>query len=194
MNLAEKEEEMKKRRKILVYPATQWRVIIWWVVLLTLFTVGISWLIFYLTWSSALEWTGKSLSSIGITEVFHKVIIGVSISLLGSVILGALVGTFAGLFITHKIVGPIYRLRGTLQDLKEGKSSGELKFREGDEFHDLAGEFNSFFRSFYDAQKIIENAKGKVEEFLKKEKIGKSELKEISQILEGGAKNEENKH
>ena len=181
---------MKKRRRMLVYPPAQWRVIVWWIVLLSIFTAGVSWLIFYLSWSSALEWTARSGSQVNITEIFSKLTDVVILSLIGSIILGAVVGTIVGLFITHRLVGPIYRLKSIFQQLKQGKTVEEIRLRKGDEFHDLAKEFNSVLKSFAEIKEIVEKAKKKIEEISQKKGIDKSELTEVSQILEGGVQNE----
>jgi len=184
---------MRKRKKILVYPPVQWRLIVWWVILLSIFTASVSWLIFYLSWSSALEWSATTGSQTNLTEIFNRLTDVVIISLIGSVLLSALVGTIVGLFITHRIVGPIYRLKSVLRQLKEGKTVEEIKLRKSDEFHDLAEEFNVLLKNFTGLKGVIEKARGKIEEFSGQEKIEKSDLQKILQILEGGAKNEKEK-
>jgi nitrate/nitrite-specific signal transduction histidine kinase len=39
---------------------------------------------------------------------------------------------------SHRIVGPIYRIRKSVEILQEGKDSGRIKVRKDDEFQDLA--------------------------------------------------------
>lgn len=53
----------------------------------------------------------------------------------------------AGIYIsivmmTHKIVGPIYSLVRFFQKVREGDLSVEVRFRQGDEIHFVASEFN----------------------------------------------------
>lgn len=46
------------------------------------------------------------------------------------------------IFFTHKIAGPIYKIRTHLQNIREGKSLEPVFLRRGDYFHELADELN----------------------------------------------------
>lgn len=47
------------------------------------------------------------------------------------------------IFISHKIVGPIYKLKLFLQNIRSTGELEHLKFRDGDHFQDLADEVNA---------------------------------------------------
>ncbi len=47
-----------------------------------------------------------------------------------------------GIFFTHKIAGPIYKMKKHLKMIREGHTTDDLYFRNGDHFQDLAEEFN----------------------------------------------------
>lgn len=47
-----------------------------------------------------------------------------------------------GMGFSHRVAGPIFALRRTIRELSEGKDA-RLKLRQGDQFTDLADEFNS---------------------------------------------------
>lgn len=49
------------------------------------------------------------------------------------------------IFISHKIAGPLYKLRKYLQAIKTDNSLGRLFFRKGDYFPELADDFNEAF-------------------------------------------------
>ncbi len=51
------------------------------------------------------------------------------------------------IFLTHKIVGPLYRLRRSCQDVGAGKLTTRLAFRKFDEAHDVARDFNQMAAS-----------------------------------------------
>jgi HAMP domain-containing protein len=53
------------------------------------------------------------------------------------VILAALV-----IFISHRIAGPLYRLKMFMEKVENGDYSVELKFRKSDAIHDVAYSFN----------------------------------------------------
>lgn len=49
------------------------------------------------------------------------------------------------IFISHRIVGPLYKLKKYLSGIRQGTSSGKLVFRKGDNFQDLAEVVNETF-------------------------------------------------
>tara|TARA_B100000886_G_C20098570_1_gene356886 strand:+ start:98 stop:529 length:432 start_codon:yes stop_codon:yes gene_type:complete len=50
---------------------------------------------------------------------------------------------FFGVFISHKVAGPMYRFNNHLNDIADGnKEPGEIKFRDGDFFPEIAESFN----------------------------------------------------
>lgn len=44
------------------------------------------------------------------------------------------------IFLSHKIAGPLYKLKSYLIDIRNGKDIAPLYFRKGDNFHDVAAE------------------------------------------------------
>lgn len=59
------------------------------------------------------------------------------IFILCAILTGIIVGAF-GLFFSHKVAGPIYRLRAYFREMPDSK----LSFREGDFFNDLPNVIN----------------------------------------------------
>ncbi len=54
---------------------------------------------------------------------------------------------FFGLFISHKMAGPVYRIKKTLQEVADGKitlKDAKFKLRKRDELKDLVEALNSF--------------------------------------------------
>jgi len=54
--------------------------------------------------------------------------------ILGTILLGSI--------FSHRVAGPIYALKRTIRDIQAGKPV-RLRFRDGDEFTEVADEFNS---------------------------------------------------
>ncbi len=48
-----------------------------------------------------------------------------------------------GLYLSHKIAGPIYRVERYLTDMASGKLTSRISFRKGDEFTSLADKINN---------------------------------------------------
>ena len=51
------------------------------------------------------------------------------------------------IFITHKIAGPLYKLKNHLAQIREGHPITPLTFRNGDHFHDVAEEVSLFLET-----------------------------------------------
>ena len=54
----------------------------------------------------------------------------------------ALIVFIACIFLSHKIAGPLFKLKKYLEKIKSGHSPGHLFFRKGDNFQDIAENFN----------------------------------------------------
>ena len=51
------------------------------------------------------------------------------------------------IFLTHKIAGPMYKLKNHLSNIREGAPVTPLSFRGGDHFHDVAEEVSLFLET-----------------------------------------------
>jgi hypothetical protein len=54
-----------------------------------------------------------------------------------------LVATLGGIELSHRIAGPVIRLRNHMRAVAEGKTRRPVEFREGDFFADLAESYNA---------------------------------------------------
>lgn len=59
-------------------------------------------------------------------------------------ILFAILVFIFSVFMTHKIAGPLYKLKNHLFDIRQGTEITPLEFRKGDHFHDVAEEVSLF--------------------------------------------------
>lgn len=57
--------------------------------------------------------------------------------LLVVLLINVLVVVLANIYYSHKIIGPIYRIKKVLNEKLEGKEIQAIHFRDGDHFHDL---------------------------------------------------------
>ena len=94
------------------------------------------------------------------------------------------------IFMTHKIAGPIYKAKKFFKLVREKKTNGELYFRKGDYFHELADEVNKTFRSIDHSRSEEMVYISEVQTYLNNLKINLPEDKvlvvnEISSKLEG---------
>jgi signal transduction histidine kinase len=92
------------------------------------------------------------------------------------------------IFISHKIAGPIYKIKKHLASMREGLSHGKLYLRKGDYFHELADEMNETFSYLEERQKKDLVFLNEVNEYIKNLKMivpenKQSVLEEISKRL-----------
>jgi len=52
------------------------------------------------------------------------------------------------LFVTHRIAGPIFRIKRGIRDIADGRLNERIHLRKKDEFHDVAEELNSLAERF----------------------------------------------
>ena len=59
------------------------------------------------------------------------------------------------LFVTHRIAGPIFRIKRGIRDIAEGRLSETIILRKKDEFHDVAEELNALAARFRDSFSLL---------------------------------------
>lgn len=80
-------------------------------------------------------------------EIIHEILKKTNQQLIRlGIVLILLIG-WASIFLTHKIVGPLYRLRRSCQDIGSGNLTARLTFRKFDEAHEVARDFNQMAAS-----------------------------------------------
>ncbi len=62
-------------------------------------------------------------------------------------VLFAILVFIVSIFMTHKIAGPMYKLKNHLADIRSGDAITPLSFRRGDHFHDVADEVTLFLEA-----------------------------------------------
>ncbi len=62
--------------------------------------------------------------------------------LAGGVALCSLIFGIMGILISHKIAGPLYRVKEQIKAIIDGNYKNKIKFRKGDLLHDIADLFN----------------------------------------------------
>lgn len=158
---------MKNRRKKLIISAgLQFRYV--GAVLFAMLFVSLleGWIVYRSIWNELLTESRYSDWSPFLISVMKRadlaIIIGVGFSFI--------LITFLSVLMSHKIAGPVYRLKQYLVEMAKGDLSFEMRLRSGDELADLAEEFNKMVRGLReiintDRQKIG-LIKKKIEEML----------------------------
>lgn len=80
------------------------------------------------------------------------------------------------LFVSHKIAGPLYRLRKTMKEIEAGDFSGDFRIRHLDQLQELANSFNGMVTKM---RQEVASLKGSVSQLKEKlDEIGEGEVAE----------------
>ena len=137
---------------------------------------------FYIVWNSVLN------EFVMIPEVSAKlgdILVKTTEIIVIPIILLAGIFGLSGVFLSHKIAGPIYRVERVAEEIGKGNLGITVKFRKGDELHHLADSLNKMLGNMRKmvseekkaAQEIVEIC-GKLEKDLKDEKDLKADVKD----------------
>jgi len=134
---------MIKRTTLWIQPGFQRRMIIFWMlqalgVMASTYVITISWTVYY---------TNPTLA--GYVNVFVRP------ALLISAAVGFVISCLAGLIYSHRIAGPVYRIKNTIDEALEGKSAGIIVLRRYDELKDLATSLNKLLQRFQQISKPL---------------------------------------
>lgn len=125
---------------------------------------------------------------------------GVLVTALFQVVLFSLLAAVLSLLWTHRIAGPLYRLRRSFDGMAAGDLTGVIRFREGDQLQGLASELNAGVKEIRQrAEEIREgiealertiggmNARDAAGEGKDEERIGEilASIKELSERIKG---------
>lgn len=98
------------------------------------------------------------------------------------------VSLWALILTTHKIYGPLYRLRVYIKKLSEGEPTGELRFRKGDAIHGLKEIYMDLRKSLdktlhYDYEEMV-RVFSELQQILDKVYTKQIKEKELSDLLQ----------
>ena len=127
---------MIKRTVLWIEPGFQKRMILFWMlqalaVTAATYLITIGWTIYH---------TNPTLA--GYVNYFVKP------ALMISAVVGFLISCLAGLVYSHRIAGPIYRFKATIDAVLEGKNPGVITLRQHDEMKDLAESLNKLLEHY----------------------------------------------
>ena len=60
------------------------------------------------------------------------------------IVAGGFLVVITSIFLTHRVAGPLFRFEKTLEEMKKGNFTSEIRLRSKDEAKELAGMFNEF--------------------------------------------------
>lgn len=132
---------MIKRTMLWIQPGFQKRMILFW--MLQAFVVTL------LTYLTTIAWTyyHTNPTLAGYINLFVRP------ALIFAAALGFVISCLAGLIYSHRIAGPVYRFKSTIDAAIAGKPTGTIVLRRHDELKDLADSLNKLLEHFQKATK-----------------------------------------
>jgi nitrogen fixation/metabolism regulation signal transduction histidine kinase len=70
-----------------------------------------------------------------------------------------LVVILAGIVITHRIAGPVYKIERKLEQVLQGDENTQIRLRQGDELQELADKINVLITRYQELRKTAKQAK-----------------------------------
>jgi len=130
------------RRQLWIMPAIQGKFVFWLVVGSAMVATTVAWAVLLAVWSplgSRLAWTEMDMNADGL---FMDASMRVLATTLALVVIFGLVAFIAGVLLSHRIAGPLYRIGMTSAQIADGHYRERVALRRGDYLHDFAGGFN----------------------------------------------------
>ncbi len=127
------------RKQYLVNHRLQIGIAVRFFVCMVLVALASGWAVYYAVWQTVLiDFHGANL-----TKMYHAISQRLLFYGLGMVV--CLSGL--SIFFTHKIAGPIYKVRRILDEsVEKGSKPREIKLRKGDQFQEFVNSFNRFLK------------------------------------------------
>lgn len=139
--------------------------------------------IYVSTWSMLID----SFEGTEASPMLDKLLTGLNVILFPRILLIVFAGTLTigavVILVTHRLTGPIYRLKKTLRSIGEGTLPAPIGFRKRDELHDLAAATNEMLTRLKTTQvsnsQLVEEAVSSLEKIAEKLRQDKSPSAEV---------------
>ena len=136
--------KQNKRRRILVEPQFQMRVALWGSMLAVIEVLIGSVAVMAVALTSIWVPAGDHAT------LFYKFVMVIAVFILLIIVFNI----FIAIYLSHRVAGPLYRLKQSMQQVGAGDLSILIKFRATDELQDLKDEFNEMVNNLRERVKI----------------------------------------
>ena len=143
---------MKSRKQYWIMPDFQWRMIRHWALLVLVTNAATCLITVGLVKYQDRQMPGQYFYTMDKLEASPVIVDPVVVkrqdiifpALLIALIVGMGASVMAGVLYSHRLAGPLYRIRRTLSEVQEGKPLRPIVLRKNDEFKELAEDLNGF--------------------------------------------------
>ena len=172
-----------KRRKYLIDPSFQITFILKFCGIVVASSLSIGCLVFFLTRNSTTVAIENTRVLVKPTSDFILPSLSLTVFILSA--FSALAILFLALFITHKIVGPIARLKREIELMKEGGLNRNFGLREKDQLQELARSLSSMAENFRHKHTELKNAYDRVLRYLQERdfRLSREDKEDLNNML-----------
>ncbi|MBU1628171.1 hypothetical protein KKB18_12460 [bacterium] len=133
------------RKKYVINKSLQLRLLFKFLFSLLIISFVIVWNFYYATWTML----SNDLRGLGLT-VFKN---SISIRMIILSVCLIVVFTTLSIFISHRVAGPIYKIKSVIDEMASGGKTSKIYLRKNDEFKELADSVNNLIEYLEQNQK-----------------------------------------
>jgi signal transduction histidine kinase len=116
-------------------------------------SLAVGWTIYYAVWDATINQlmglvAQGILSQSQVLAVSSTIKSSIALALLSRGLIVLFVLAVLSILLTHRIAGPIFKIKKTIRIIGDGKTSERVVLRKRDEFKDLAQELNTLLDQF----------------------------------------------
>ena len=174
-----------QRKQLVVDPAFQYGLIIRFAVLVTIVLISslVILTIIYNKYIGVVLPTSLETGGVTSFEITHLVTLSdliwpVMVVILISITISSIAVYVLGLRFTHRIAGPVYRLRNSIAEMTDGDLGKKISIREKDYFQFLAADIDCLRQQLHDSVTELKTVNGQLNDISneeQKELLGRSD-------------------
>ncbi len=180
----------KERRRLLVNRGLQFKSLSLTLGLMTVVSLGLAWITFYINWSLLSRNYPRILMEKGLYYVFREVGGVVFWTTLAITFVAVFIGGLLSLVTSQRIAGPLLRFKKVAESIAEGETVPRIKLRRKDELPGTEKDINKVIKAVNELQsknsemsKEISGIREKLSRDLEKEIISRESLAATVQQL-----------
>ena len=138
------------RRQYWVVPKLQARFAGWLIAISAVIATTVTLAVLLVVWSSLVNRMLSEGVKVDATQLFWDACMRVFVTTGFLMVIFGLVAFLAGLIVSHRVAGPLYRLGQVARGAASGQYDQAVELRESDYLHEFAGQFSAMLAAFND--------------------------------------------
>ncbi len=178
-----------KRRNYLINKSLQLRYISMTAILMVIISIIIGWAIYSTTWGILFD---KLEGITALDELFIDLSSRIFIRTCSLILSGVCLATLIVMFVVHRVAGPLFRVKRTMDRIAAGVIPHRLKFRKRDELQDIAKAIDGAIQKIGEMSRqnlnVVEQSSASVQKVKQLLALEKPNIQEADRELDNLAK------